>query len=182
MNKKKVLVIAEDNEINRQVARDILKDDYQIIEAKNGIETIKILETVRVDLLLLDIMMPEMDGYETIKEIRSREEFNNLGIVVLSSVDNEHEKRILDLGANEFINKPIDPVVLKNRLHNVEVLTHAYKGKNYNPITVSKDLQAINDSLNSLSKDIEQINQPDLANAMQEELENISNKLKLIFK
>jgi putative two-component system response regulator len=77
-----------------------------IIEAKNGMEAIEAIKNNKVDILLLDIIMPVMDGIETLKVIRSDENMKDIPVIVLTTDDTKKGKAF-EAGANEFIFKPI---------------------------------------------------------------------------
>ncbi len=123
MMDKKVLLIADDEEMNRIVIRKFLKSRYDVIEAKDGEEAMTILNRQHIDVLLLDIIMPRKDGLEVLEEVRNNPELDHIGILVATSVKEKTERRALSLGADDVIAKPYDPIVIKKRLENIE----AYK-------------------------------------------------------
>jgi CheY-like chemotaxis protein len=104
---KKILII-EDDEDSRFLLKYYLKDlNFDVIEASNGQEGIDIAFTKEPDIILLDIMMPVMDGYTASKEIRKK--LKDIPIIALTanSVENEKDKSI-NAGCTDFIEKPID--------------------------------------------------------------------------
>ncbi len=109
------ILLVEDNEINRQVAVELLTIAGMSVEvAENGIRAIQKLfnpnRTVEYDLVLMDLQMPEMDGYETTKKIRQEAKFSNLPIVALTAHALVAELvKCLQGGMNDYITKPIDP-------------------------------------------------------------------------
>ncbi len=108
------VLLVEDNHVNRMVASDMLENaDVIVIEAKNGREALCRLETDPVDLVLMDIQMPEMDGLEATRMIRKNPEFQNLPIIAMTAnaMKGDREK-CLDAGMNDYITKPIDMKVL----------------------------------------------------------------------
>ncbi len=108
MSKKLKILIVDDDIINLMLLKKMLSKngDFEILEAKNGLEALKILESEPVDIVLLDIIMPVMDGLQVIEALRSQKRYIDVPIVVLST--NEMKKReALELGANDFMEKPI---------------------------------------------------------------------------
>ena len=102
---EKTILIAEDDMFNRQLIVSFLAKykNIKIIKAENGIETLDNLSKFHIDLCLLDLYMPQMNGFDTLKHIRKHN--NHMPIIVISSDELEKQKS-LDLGANEFIPKP----------------------------------------------------------------------------
>ena len=119
MNKIK-LVIAEDDMFNRLLVVSMLakNKDIEVLEAKDGEEALAILLEKKVDIALLDINMPKLDGLETIKKIRKIESISDIPIMVISSDDTE-EKQSLALGANAFIPKPFNIKELEQQIYDV---------------------------------------------------------------
>jgi diguanylate cyclase (GGDEF)-like protein len=119
--KRKVLVV-EDQKFNQELLQDILLPDYSIICAENGQDALKVLleEGERISAVLLDIIMPVMDGYELLEIMRKTPQFSNIPILVTSQMTKEEcELRALDLGAGDFISKPYNGEILKRRLYNL---------------------------------------------------------------
>ena len=107
---KKVLVI-EDNEINLYLMRTILqKLGYLIIEARDGARGVELAIAEKPDLILMDIQLPVMDGYEATKKIRAIEETRDIPIIAITSYAMVGDKeRTLKAGCNVYIEKPIEP-------------------------------------------------------------------------
>ncbi|MBP3961298.1 response regulator [Paenibacillus lignilyticus] len=104
------LLLVEDNYINQQVAREtLLMHGFQVTVASSGQEAIKLLDTTKVDLVLMDIFMPEMDGVETTTQIRCNDAFKQIPIVALTAnvLKEDHDLYIAS-GMNEVILKPLD--------------------------------------------------------------------------
>lgn len=116
---KKVLLIADDVEMNRKVIQKFLKSEYDILEAENGIEVLNILNKQKVDVLILDIIMPIMDGLEVLNRMSEVEEYRKIGILVATSTKEKTERTALSLGADDVVSKPYDPIVIKSRLRNI---------------------------------------------------------------
>jgi CheY-like chemotaxis protein len=116
--KKTTVLIAEDDRFNRLLIISMLAKNKQIkvLEAKNGEEALKILSTHPVDMLLLDIYMPKMNGLETLKKIRNMGIVANIPIMVISS-DETEMKKSLEFGANAFIAKPFKLKELEGQIY-----------------------------------------------------------------
>lgn len=115
-----VVLLCDDELMNRKVASKILmKENFSVIEAKNGKEAIEILKTNRVDLILMDLMMPLMDGYEATKIIKANEELSAIPLIIISAIsDKSSITRGLELGADEYITKPFDIIEFRLRIKN----------------------------------------------------------------
>jgi len=117
MPNKKVLVI-DDDPINRKlIVRILSKKGFDTIEAGNGVEAFSVLENNDIDIILLDIVMPVMDGIEFLKEIKNKPAYINLPIIILTT-DDSKKNEALSLGANDVIIKPISPVTLLEKIEN----------------------------------------------------------------
>jgi len=106
---KKILIV-DDNEVHVAIAENYLQEKYETIAAKSGLEAINILcKGLMPDLILLDILMPEMDGWETYNKIRGISLLKNVPIVFITSLQGEKEKQYAArLGAADLITKPYD--------------------------------------------------------------------------
>jgi len=114
------ILLCDDELMNRKVASKILnKEGFNVIEACNGQEAIELLKTTRFDLILMDLMMPIMDGFEATKIIKESEEYSNIPLIIISALsDKEATRKGLELGANEYLIKPYDIVEFKLRVNN----------------------------------------------------------------
>ena len=114
----KILVV-DDTKTNIEVLEGVLSEHYDVFVAKNGRKAIEIAEKVHPDLILLDVMMPEMNGYDTLREMRTREDLKNIPVFFLTAKsDNESEQIGLDLGAVDYIAKPFSPTLVLLRVKN----------------------------------------------------------------
>ncbi|NCB93949.1 MAG: response regulator [Clostridia bacterium] len=116
---KKVLLVADDDEMNRKVIHRFLKDTYEVVEAQDGEEALQLLNERSIDAVLLDIIMPKVDGLEVLKSVRQNIRFDNVGILVATSTKEKTERAALSLGADDIVAKPYDPIVIKKRLENI---------------------------------------------------------------
>ncbi len=104
------ILLCDDELMNRKVASKILiKEGFEVVEAHNGQEAIEILQTTHIDLILMDLMMPVMDGYEATQVIKSDEKIAAIPLIIISAIsDQDAIKKGLNLGANDYITKPFD--------------------------------------------------------------------------
>lgn len=124
MEKQKILIV-DDSEMNRALLLDILEEQYDIVEAQNGAEAISILSErwAEFSLLLLDIMMPVMDGFEVLATINQYHWSDNFAIIIISADDSPANiKRAYDLGAFDYINRPFDPAIVHRRISSTMLL------------------------------------------------------------
>ena len=124
MVKQKILIV-DDSEMNRALLVDILEEQYDVIEVENGIEAISLLSKQRTDfsLLLLDIMMPEMDGFEVLAYINKHHWNDTFAVIMISADDSPANiKRAYDLGAFDYISRPFDSTIVHRRISNTMFL------------------------------------------------------------
>jgi len=117
MRKTRILVV-DDELVNIKLLRARLEPrGYEVLAAMDGTEAIRIVETELPDLLILDIIMPKMDGFEVCRRLR---EWSQIPIIMLSSLDDPNDKvKCLDLGADDYIPKPFDANELLSRINAV---------------------------------------------------------------
>jgi diguanylate cyclase (GGDEF)-like protein len=125
---KATLLIVDDERFYTNLLEGILHLEYNVIIATDGAEALEILKKQSIDLILLDILMPGIDGYEVCKQIKTSELFGNIPVIFLT-VKNEAEDEIkgFALGAVDFIIKPISPPVVKARVATQIALSQANK-------------------------------------------------------
>lgn len=120
MKTKKHILIVDDVTTNLRCLGEILRDKYSLSMAKSGQQAIQMLSKVKPDLVLLDVKMPGMDGYETFKCIKSVPEYSEVPIIFLTAdTENDSELKGLRLGACDFIRKPYEPDVMIGRIERV---------------------------------------------------------------
>ncbi|TGM57522.1 response regulator [Leptospira biflexa] len=117
--KDKIVLVADDIQINRSIViRFLNRWGIQTFEATNGLEVLEILKKQHVDLILMDLHMPEMDGYMSATEIRKVSNWNQIPILALTaSAQLETRAQIKSVGMNDYISKPFNPNDLLNQLH-----------------------------------------------------------------
>lgn len=118
----KVLIVDDDPHIRKLVGHFLVREGFEILEAENGNEALLVLEKSRADLVILDIMMPEMDGYELCRELR---EYYDLPLLMLTAKgESEQKVKGFELGTDDYLVKPFDPPELVAR---VRALLKRYK-------------------------------------------------------
>ncbi|MCO4785407.1 HD-GYP domain-containing protein [Marinomonas atlantica] len=116
-NPKATILVVDDIADNIDVISNILNEQYDIKAANHGELALKILDRFEIDLILLDIMMPDMDGYAVCQKIKDNPKLANVPIIFLTAMDSqEGEQRGFDLGAVDFISKPFSAAILKARV------------------------------------------------------------------
>jgi type IV pilus assembly protein PilB len=115
------VLVADDEPITRMLVKLLLeRESYEVLEAANGKQAVEIATRERPDLMVIDLNMPEMDGYEAIGRLRRDITMATLPIMVLTSEEGPGiERRVLELGADDYILKPFDPAVLLSRVNGV---------------------------------------------------------------
>ncbi|EFI35749.1 response regulator receiver sensor signal transduction histidine kinase [Desulfonatronospira thiodismutans ASO3-1] len=112
----RILVVDDDANIVQLIA-DIFEDEHEVLFALNGESAGRIADTTRPDLVLMDVVMPGMDGFETCARFKENQKTAHIPIIFLTSMDcPDDETRGLKLGAVDYITKPINPAVLKQRV------------------------------------------------------------------
>lgn len=125
--RRKILIV-DDSAVNRQILHKILGADYHVLDAENGREALDILQrgADNIDAVLLDIIMPVMDGYAVLRTMRADAALSKVPVIVTTgSSDEATEVKALSLGANDFLLKPYKPTVIKQRLENTINLREA---------------------------------------------------------
>lgn len=114
---KKVIMVVDDTPSNLQYAMEVLEEKYKVVPVKSGGAAIAALSKISPDLILLDIDMPEMDGFETLKSIKSNDAYSKIPVIFLTShTDKENEIRGFKEGAIDFIMKPFVPEIMLVRI------------------------------------------------------------------
>lgn len=112
----KILLVDDENDILEFLSYNLEKENYSVITATNGIDALKKLNQ-NPDLIVLDVMMPKLDGYETCKRIREQENFKYTPIIFLTAKSGENDEVIgLNVGADDFIRKPVSQSKLLARI------------------------------------------------------------------
>jgi len=118
MTSKGTILYVEDNSDNRKLVRRVLEvEGYSVVEAKDALQALERLGTESIDLALMDINMPDMDGYTLTAKIKSMPEYSRLPIVaVTANVMRGDRERSLEAGCDGYIQKPIDKDTLSQQI------------------------------------------------------------------
>ncbi len=115
----KTIMVVDDIESNRILLKMMLEDDFTIIECDSGPACLEAVEKACPDIILLDVSMPGMDGYEVCAELRKHSVSTTLPIIFVSAMDDVQERLTgFEVGGNEYITKPIDPDLLLQKINN----------------------------------------------------------------
>ena len=109
------VLIVDDNEINRDMlARRLRRRDFELSMAENGREALSMLHNSSYDLILLDIMMPEIDGYTVLKNLKQDFRLKHIPVIMISAIEEMGSvMRCMEIGADDYLTKPFDPDMLK---------------------------------------------------------------------
>ncbi|MCK5331082.1 MAG: response regulator [Candidatus Marinimicrobia bacterium] len=106
---KKILIIDDEVNISKLLAIPLKKMDFKIIEADNGLTGLELARTEAPDLIILDIMLPKLDGYKLCRLLKFDERYSNIPIVMLTAKSDEKDERLgLQMGADIYLTKPIN--------------------------------------------------------------------------
>jgi diguanylate cyclase (GGDEF)-like protein len=119
-SKQRVLVV-EDEKINRTILSALLKDENQVILAKSGEQALERLASDdQIDLILLDVLMPDMDGHEVLRRIKANDATRDIPVIFITALNSTNdEEKGLKLGASDYIGKPFSPAIVKARVSNL---------------------------------------------------------------
>jgi len=116
---KRILVVEDDNSLSvlLRLIMKVQQEDWDVASAANGVEALSQVETFQPDLVLLDIMMPEMDGIEVVRHLRADPRYADQKIVLLSALsDPDTQRRAMEAGVQDYWTKPISPDELRDGL------------------------------------------------------------------
>ena len=121
----KILIVDDDPDVRLAIASVLKSRSYEVVEARDGQEGLVKLREDKPDLMLLDLLMPKMDGFAVVKELQDSQwrEYHNMPILIMSSIREEASERRYELetgrrlGADDYIEKPIEPFTLLERIN-----------------------------------------------------------------
>src|ERR1700727_2797368 len=118
MNNLKILLVDDEPDVLDFLSFNLQKEGYEVYTASEGREAVQMAKKVSPNLIVLDVMMPEMDGIEACKELRNLPESKNALIIFLTARTEDYSQIAgLDAGADDYISKPLKPRVLISRIH-----------------------------------------------------------------
>ncbi|MBR1660102.1 MAG: EAL domain-containing protein [Oscillospiraceae bacterium] len=122
VQRKRTVLVVEDNDMNREILCELLADDYHVLEAENGLVGLEQLEEHHgeISVVLLDVYMPELDGFGFLERKQADARFDTIPVIMMTASNEiDDEIRCLELGATDFVTKPYNVRVLKNRMRSV---------------------------------------------------------------
>ena len=115
---KPKILIADDEKSNLLILTDILNDLYTVLVAKNGSKAFEIAQTQLPDIILMDINMPDMNGYQVLQSLKNNEKLKDIPVIFITALNHiEEEEWGLALGAVDYITKPFSPAIVKARIN-----------------------------------------------------------------
>lgn len=132
---KKILIVDDEPDILEFLQYNLKKEGYEVVSASDGKQAVTVAEREKPHLIILDIMMPELDGVETCRVLRSKKEFADTPIAFLTARDEDFSQiTALDVGGDDYITKPIKPRVLVSRIN--ALLRRAARGADEDTATI----------------------------------------------
>ena len=180
--KEEVILIVDDIRDNRDLVEEVLLDEgYEnILMASSGEEALSIIKEKKPDLVLLDIMMPGMDGYEVCSRLQKSEETSEIPVIMLTAKTSEHDLRHgFEVGAFDYIEKPFNEIELVARVQSALKLKHSkdeLKKKNWELQVKTENLRKTNIELNNTREQLIALNQG-LEQKVKERTSEIENLL-----
>ena len=117
MDRKRILVVDDEIYIVHILEFSLTMEGYSILTASNGEEALRVIDSERPDLVVLDIMMPKLDGYEVCRRLRQDEQFQELPVILLSAKGRPIDREAgLQAGADDYITKPFSPRKLLEKI------------------------------------------------------------------
>jgi DNA-binding response OmpR family regulator len=112
------LLVVDDNEMNRDMlSRRLQRQGYEVTVAEHGVRALELMRANDYDLVLLDVMMPQLNGYEVLEEVKQDERLRHVPIIMISAMDDlDSVVKCIELGAEDYLFKPFNPVLLKARV------------------------------------------------------------------
>ena len=131
-DKKKKVLIIDDEKMNIMALAHFLNNQYEVLVATNGQEGLKVAETHLPDIILLDVIMPGLTGFDVIERLKKIEAAKNIPVIFVSGLANESNiEKGLRLGAMDYISKPFEKAIVEKRIH-THILLAEYKQKDSN--------------------------------------------------
>jgi DNA-binding response OmpR family regulator len=145
-----LILVVDDNEMNRDMlSRRLQRQDYEVLVAEDGEKALAIVKERPFDLVLLDIMMPNLSGYEVLEQLKADIETQHIPVIMISAVDDlDSVVRCIELGAEDYLFKPFNPVLLKARVGSSLRKSRSIQGQQ-----IRKALETIQAAIDNMSAD-----------------------------
>lgn len=120
MDKRQKILIVDDSEFNRDMLKEILGETYNYLEAENGNQAIQMIgENIGIDLMLLDINMPQMNGFEVLEIMKRSQCIDETPVIMISAEESvDAMRKAYEMGITDYITRPFDSVIVKKRVQN----------------------------------------------------------------
>jgi DNA-binding response OmpR family regulator len=139
LDRRRILVVDDEERMVRFIRMNLEHDGFQVSEAFNGKQAVQKMRDVNPDLILLDVMMPDLDGFEVLEMLR---EISNVPVIMLTAKGEEDDRvRGLELGADDYVTKPFSPRELVSRVRAVMRRTESASGSMHGLIEVDERLK-----------------------------------------
>lgn len=119
MQEKLVMLVVDDVDVNRASFRAMFEQEYRVLEAADGRMAMETLKTQKVDIVILDVYMPEVNGPEVLSQMKANSNLRDIPVIVKTAIDENMEIKMLEKGADDFIFSPCEPEIVKNRVKNI---------------------------------------------------------------
>lgn len=151
--KENILIVEDEERMRKLIDAYLKKEGYKTLEAKDGVEAVRIFDSNEITLIILDIMMPLMDGFNVCKYIRKN---SNVPIIILTAKSEEEDKLLgYELGADDYITKPFSPKILVAKAK--ALLKRYYPDNDYNISNMNIDGVIINELSHEVTIDNKEI-------------------------
>ena len=156
MASDKTILIVDDEEMTRQMlGKGLTQPDYHLVLAGSGVEALEIVAELAVDLILLDVMMPEMDGFEVCQHLKSNPQWQFIPIILVTSLSSKEDLvHGLEVGADDFIAKPFEWLELQARVRSMLRLKAQYDRLETQKTQLEEVLQLRKDMVHMLVHDM----------------------------
>ncbi len=166
VNNKGCILVVDDNADNRDLlTQQLQRQQYTVATAANGLQALQMVAIGNYDLILLDVMMPEIDGYEVLQQLKADERWRHIPVIMISALDDiESVVRCIEKGAEDYLSKPFSPVLLrarigacleKKQLRDQEFIYLNQLSQAHNEITtLNQRLASENNRLNELNEEL----------------------------
>lgn len=144
----KTMLIADDIALNLAILENIFQAEYKILKALNGRQALDLMAAEEIDIVILDIVMPEVDGFEVLETMKKDPRLADIPVIIATSDVEGNEAKALTLGADDFITKPYNPVVVFKRVENILVKNILEREKLRNALSESmEEFNSLSDSV-----------------------------------
>ena len=145
VKQKKSVLIVDDESTNIIALTKILKPDYTVRTAINGLDALRTAEKHLPDIILLDVVMPDMDGYTVLKKLKSSELMRGIPVIIITALSHElQEEKGLALGAADYITKPFSPSIVKLRVMNQLMMYDMLRAVEYDIMNYRLAIESMN--------------------------------------